>query len=88
LGFLPKWMVIQFIIMNNMEFVITIIVIISIVTLYYYPRIRYSRFMILHDEVKWAKEIFTNKKKNTYRTILASTSLLGLTLCTTVFNVR
>jgi NADH-ubiquinone oxidoreductase chain 2 len=88
LGFLPKWMVIQFLIMNNIEFIITIIVIISIVTLYYYLRICYSRFMILHDEVKWAKRTFTNNKKSTYRTILASTSILGLTLCTTDFNVR
>nr|YP_006503896.1 NADH dehydrogenase subunit 2 [Porotermes adamsoni]AFM92396.1 NADH dehydrogenase subunit 2 [Porotermes adamsoni] len=87
LGFLPKWMVIQSMMMNNMGLMMTIMVIMSIVTLYYYLRMCYSSFMILHDEVKWAKKTFTNNKKNTRSTTLASVSMLGLTLCTMAFNV-
>nr|YP_010567118.1 NADH dehydrogenase subunit 2 [Porotermes quadricollis]UZC33347.1 NADH dehydrogenase subunit 2 [Porotermes quadricollis] len=87
LGFLPKWMVIQFMMLNNMSLMITIMVIMSIVTLYYYLRMCYSSFMILHDEVKWGKMTFMNNMKNTHSMILASTSMLGLALCTAIFNI-
>nr|YP_010826799.1 NADH dehydrogenase subunit 2 [Porotermes planiceps]UYX57316.1 NADH dehydrogenase subunit 2 [Porotermes planiceps]WHM51953.1 NADH dehydrogenase subunit 2 [Porotermes planiceps] len=87
LGFLPKWMVIQFMMLNNMSFMITIMVIMSIVTLYYYLRMCYSSFMILHNEVKWGKKTFMSNKKNAYSMIMASMSTLGLVLCTTIFNI-
>nr|YP_010946596.1 NADH dehydrogenase subunit 2 [Margattea spinosa]WGO57314.1 NADH dehydrogenase subunit 2 [Margattea spinosa] len=53
LGFLPKWIVIQNLITNNMNFQTTIMVILSLITLFYYLRLCYSSFMILHSEPSW-----------------------------------
>nr|YP_010946570.1 NADH dehydrogenase subunit 2 [Margattea concava]WGO57288.1 NADH dehydrogenase subunit 2 [Margattea concava] len=53
LGFLPKWIIIQVLTNNNMIFQIAIMVILSLMTLYYYMRICYSSFLILHLEPSW-----------------------------------
>ena len=45
LGFLPKWIVIQSIINNSSILIISTIVILSLITSYYYLRISYSAFI-------------------------------------------
>jgi len=50
LGFLPKWIIIQAIIINNIAPLATIVVITSLTTLYYYLKISYSIFIILNTE--------------------------------------
>jgi NADH-ubiquinone oxidoreductase chain 2 len=52
LGFLPKLIVIQAIIINNITPLTTVVVVISLITLYYYLKISYSRFLILNTEQK------------------------------------
>jgi NADH-ubiquinone oxidoreductase chain 2 len=52
LGFLPKWIVIQSIIANNIAPLATVVVVTSLITLYYYLKISYSRFIILNTEPK------------------------------------
>ena len=49
-GFLPKLIVIQTIITNNIAPLATIVVVTSLITLYYYLKISYSRFIILNTE--------------------------------------
>jgi NADH-ubiquinone oxidoreductase chain 2 len=88
IGFLPKWAVIQTIITNKMRFMITIIVIMSLATLYFYLRICYSRFIILHNETKWIIWPHKEEKSLMYRIILASVSLLGLIACTIITNIN
>nr|AVN68215.1 NADH dehydrogenase subunit 2 [Paranauphoeta circumdata] len=53
LGFLPKWMVIQFMTVNGSYLVVSIIVVLSLITLYYYLRVAYSSFIILNLEINW-----------------------------------
>lgn len=53
LGFFPKWIVIQILVENNQLFLITIMVIITLITLFYYVRICYSSFLINYFENKW-----------------------------------
>jgi NADH-ubiquinone oxidoreductase chain 2 len=89
IGFLPKWIVIQTIITNNLiTFIMTTIVVISLVTLYYYLRMCYSRFIILHREVKWRFWSSQGNKIIVYGIILSSISILGLTVCTMITNIR
>ena len=45
LGFLPKWIVIQAIITNNIAPLATVVVVTSLITLYYYLKISYSSFI-------------------------------------------
>nr|YP_010946999.1 NADH dehydrogenase subunit 2 [Margattea limbata]WGO57756.1 NADH dehydrogenase subunit 2 [Margattea limbata] len=58
-GFLPKWLVIQYMINNNMILIISIMIMFSLITLFYYLRIFYSTSMLLHHECSWNINKFT-----------------------------
>lgn len=88
IGFLPKWAVIQTIIINNLRSIITVIVITSLATLYYYLRMCYSRFITLYDEPKWGTTTFKVNKTTSYGVILSSVSIIGLITCTILTNVN
>nr|AVN67678.1 NADH dehydrogenase subunit 2 [Symploce pallens] len=85
LGFLPKWMIIQAMSNNNMILLITIMVILSLITLYYYLRISYSSFMILHSEPSWNIQTHNNKMMVTM--FLSFISILGLLMCTVIISI-
>nr|WNH36540.1 NADH dehydrogenase subunit 2 [Nasutitermes sp. 3 MLW-2023a]WNH36553.1 NADH dehydrogenase subunit 2 [Nasutitermes sp. 3 MLW-2023a] len=89
LGFLPKWIVIQAMITNNMAPLATIVVVTSLITLYYYLKISYSSFMILNAEPKWNLKSHKNETtKNTTAVILSAISLMGLVICTIITNIN
>nr|QZK21909.1 NADH dehydrogenase subunit 2 [Drepanotermes sp. QLD_080] len=89
LGFLPKWIVIQAMIANNMTPLATIVVVTSLITLYYYLKISYSSFMILSTEPKWNVSIYKNTPtKNISALILSSISLMGMAACTIIANIN
>nr|AQP28748.1 NADH dehydrogenase subunit 2 [Microcerotermes sp. SB TB-2017] len=88
LGFLPKWIVIQAMIMNDMAPLATIVVVTSLITLYYYLKISYSSFMILNTEPKWNLKLHKNKStKNISAMVLSSISLTGMAACTIIANI-
>nr|URH16444.1 NADH dehydrogenase subunit 2 [Kalotermitidae sp. A SH-2022a] len=86
IGFLPKWTVIQTLIANNLIFIMTVMVITSLATLYYYLRMCYSSFMILYNEVKWDTWPHNESKIFKYSIILTSASMMGLIVCTMITN--
>nr|YP_009351703.1 NADH dehydrogenase subunit 2 [Microcerotermes serrula]AQP30431.1 NADH dehydrogenase subunit 2 [Microcerotermes serrula] len=89
LGFLPKWIVIQGMIANNMAPLATVVVVTSLITLYYYLKISYSSFMILNTEPKWNLKPHKNKtNKNISAMILSSISLTGMAACTIISNIN
>nr|QXI86655.1 NADH dehydrogenase subunit 2 [Alyscotermes sp. CMRT139] len=89
LGFLPKWIVIQAMIMNNMAPLAVVVVVTSLITLYYYLKISYSSFMILNTEPKWnMKSHKTSPSKNTMAMILSSISLTGMMACTVITSIN
>nr|YP_009351781.1 NADH dehydrogenase subunit 2 [Atlantitermes oculatissimus]AQP28350.1 NADH dehydrogenase subunit 2 [Atlantitermes sp. D TB-2017]AQP30661.1 NADH dehydrogenase subunit 2 [Atlantitermes oculatissimus] len=89
LGFLPKWIVIQAMITNNMAPLATIVVVTSLITLYYYLKISYSSFMILNTEPKWNLKSNKNEMtKSTTAVILSSISLTGMVMCTIITNIN
>nr|YP_009350598.1 NADH dehydrogenase subunit 2 [Araujotermes parvellus]AQP27448.1 NADH dehydrogenase subunit 2 [Araujotermes parvellus] len=89
LGFLPKWIVIQAMITNNMAPLATIVVVTSLITLYYYLKISYSSFMILNTEPKWNLKSNKNETtKNTTAVMLSSISLTGMVMCTIISNIN
>nr|AVN68247.1 NADH dehydrogenase subunit 2 [Rhabdoblatta sp. RHA] len=87
LGFLPKWMIIQFMMINWSTTVISIMVILSLVTLYYYLRISYSAFIILNTEACWNHKNNVSFKLFILSLILMTISMLGLTVSTAFINV-
>nr|QZL38237.1 NADH dehydrogenase subunit 2 [Metopina sagittata] len=53
LGFLPKWNIIQLLTENNQLFLMSMMVILTLITLYFYLRITFSSFMMNYYEPKW-----------------------------------
>nr|YP_009351053.1 NADH dehydrogenase subunit 2 [Anhangatermes macarthuri]AQP28465.1 NADH dehydrogenase subunit 2 [Anhangatermes macarthuri] len=89
LGFLPKWIIIQAMITNNMAPLAVIVVMTSLITLYYYLKISYSSFMILNTETKWNLKSHKNETtKNITAVMLSSVSLTGMVLCTIITNIN
>nr|AID22242.1 NADH dehydrogenase subunit 2 [Pseudostegana silvana] len=53
LGFLPKWLVIQQLVINNNLFLLFISILSTLITLFFYLRICYSAFMLNFYENNW-----------------------------------
>nr|QNH69903.1 NADH dehydrogenase subunit 2 [Osmylus atomatus] len=83
LGFFPKWLLIQNLINNNM-FMLTIMVTMTLITLFYYIRITYSAFMLNYTEIKWMN---FNYLPNFYMLILNFSSLFGLSIIFFIYNL-
>lgn len=63
LGFFPKWIVLEIIVNIKIMFILIIIVFFTLITLFFYLRIRYSALLIGHLIINWNfKETF--KKNN------------------------
>nr|YP_010946817.1 NADH dehydrogenase subunit 2 [Rhabdoblatta atra]WGO57574.1 NADH dehydrogenase subunit 2 [Rhabdoblatta atra] len=87
LGFLPKWMIIQFMVNNWSMMIISIMVVFSLITLYYYLRISYSAFIILNSEPSWSFKNNENKKTMLISLTFTSISMLGLIISTAFINI-
>lgn len=72
LGFLPKWLTINFLISNKFYFINFILVITSLINLFFYLRIIYSFLIINYFEIKFNK-IFLNKTN-----LIISVSIISL----------
>ena len=53
LGFFPKWIVIQSLTINSQLFLLTFIVLITLITLYFYIRLCYRAFILNYFENNW-----------------------------------
>nr|AWH62910.1 NADH dehydrogenase subunit 2 [Hydrotaea leucostoma] len=78
LGFLPKMLVIQSLTLNNQLFLLTIMVIMTLITLYFYMRLCYSAFMMNYYENTWLTYSIYNSFKLKNFLIFSFFSLFGL----------
>nr|QNE85466.1 NADH dehydrogenase subunit 2 [Nanna flavipes] len=53
LGFFPKWIVIEYLTNNNQLFLLTFMLLMTLITLYFYIRLCYSAFMLNYYENNW-----------------------------------
>nr|YP_009349935.1 NADH dehydrogenase subunit 2 [Kuwayamaea chinensis]AQM40109.1 NADH dehydrogenase subunit 2 [Kuwayamaea chinensis] len=81
LGFLPKWLVIQYLTETEQLFLITLMVTTTLLTLFYYLRLTFSTLLFSYQEVKWNKMTFYNNSIYTLLLILTSISTFGLLIC-------
>nr|YP_010743875.1 NADH dehydrogenase subunit 2 [Polythlipta liquidalis]WET30815.1 NADH dehydrogenase subunit 2 [Polythlipta liquidalis] len=84
LGFFPKWIIINFLMLNNLIFLTFILIFMSLIMLFFYIRIIYSSFMFNYLKLKWMK-IFIKNKLMMYINLLSMISILGLILNTLFF---
>nr|WMQ52848.1 NADH dehydrogenase subunit 2 [Cechenena minor] len=84
LGFLPKWITINFLMMNKLYFLTFIMVMSSLITIYFYIRIIYSSFMFNYFKMKWFKIYLKNKSMN-FINFFSLISIMGMILSTFLF---
>nr|YP_010730119.1 NADH dehydrogenase subunit 2 [Nevromus intimus]WEG22752.1 NADH dehydrogenase subunit 2 [Nevromus intimus] len=75
LGFLPKLIVIQNLLKINDFFMIFMMVMTALITLFFYIRISYSSFMIFSTNLKWSKSFYKN---SILMLLISSVSIFGL----------
>nr|YP_010587275.1 NADH dehydrogenase subunit 2 [Allobaccha apicalis]WAB45755.1 NADH dehydrogenase subunit 2 [Allobaccha apicalis] len=85
LGFIPKWMTIQYLTFNNQLFLMSVMIVMTLLTLYFYLRLCYTSFMLNHYENNWNLNIFwKNSSMNIYLT-LSFFSTFGLFIINLMF---
>nr|UYA96506.1 NADH dehydrogenase subunit 2 [Janus sp. 1 GYN-2022d] len=86
IGFLPKWITIEMLIKNNFLFLTFIMIIMALITLFYYLRISFSSFMLTYFENKWKMNynFMINTKFTLMLTIL---SIMGLPFCSLMMKL-
>nr|YP_010022511.1 NADH dehydrogenase subunit 2 [Paratoacris reticulipennis]QON98934.1 NADH dehydrogenase subunit 2 [Paratoacris reticulipennis] len=77
IGFLPKWMVIQSMMEMNMVSLMSIMIMLTMITLYYYLRISFSALILSYTENSWSFSI-KNKNINPILTMTTMISTIGL----------
>nr|AEW48059.1 NADH dehydrogenase subunit 2 [Stegana hylecoeta]QBF01253.1 NADH dehydrogenase subunit 2 [Stegana hylecoeta] len=80
LGFLPKWLVIQQLIFNNQYLMIMILMMSTLITLFFYLRICYSAFLLNYYENNWMILKYSKIMSNNLFLIMSFFSISGLTL--------
>nr|WKU83804.1 NADH dehydrogenase subunit 2 [Blera eoa] len=60
LGFIPKWLTIQYLTLNNQLFMLTIMIIMTLITLFFYLRLCYTAFMLNYFENNWNFKLYWN----------------------------
>nr|QXG82646.1 NADH dehydrogenase subunit 2 [Orthomus sp. BMNH 1042407] len=85
LGFLPKWMIIQYLSYNYM-YLLTFMIMMTLITLFFYLRIAYTSLILSHNELYFNISMNFNLKMNFWMLFLSFISINGLILFTILFN--
>nr|QQW48050.1 NADH dehydrogenase subunit 2 [Lipoptena sp.] len=84
LGFFPKWLIIQEMLMNNQILLTLMMILSTLVLLFYYIRICYSTFLLNYYEINWMKISFYKNYWN-YLLINSMISLMGLFMISSMY---
>nr|QEL51231.1 NADH dehydrogenase subunit 2 [Pterostichus oblongopunctatus] len=86
LGFLPKWMIIQYLSSNYM-YLLLFMIMMTLITLFFYLRITYTSLILSHNELNFYILMNLNMKTNILMLFLSFISINGLILYTIFFNL-
>nr|UAT98040.1 NADH dehydrogenase subunit 2 [Ambulyx tobii]WMQ52796.1 NADH dehydrogenase subunit 2 [Ambulyx schauffelbergeri] len=84
IGFLPKWIIINFLMINKLYFLTLIMVMSSLITIYFYIRIIYSSFLFNYIKMKWFKISLKNNFMNLIN-LISLISIMGMIFSTFLF---
>nr|YP_009692430.1 NADH dehydrogenase subunit 2 [Mesonemoura tritaenia]QEH58830.1 NADH dehydrogenase subunit 2 [Mesonemoura tritaenia] len=87
LGFMPKWLVIQNLVTLGNLFTVTIMVVTTLMTLFYYLRTTFGAFMLTYSEILWNSPSPINNTLHSFSLFLSILSTLGLMLITLIHNI-
>nr|AUN44044.1 NADH dehydrogenase subunit 2 [Pseudostegana bilobata] len=86
LGFLPKWLIIQQLSINNF-FLLFVMILSSLITLFFYLRICYSAFMLNYYENNWMMNLNFNFFSLYFYYFLSFFSIFGLFIISTLYFI-
>nr|YP_010999359.1 NADH dehydrogenase subunit 2 [Cricotopus dentatus]WPM93205.1 NADH dehydrogenase subunit 2 [Cricotopus dentatus] len=78
LGFMPKWLIIELMVSNNMFLVLSFMLVMTLITLYFYLRIAYSALLLNHTTMNWTFKINLYSKNLKWMMAINFLSLTGL----------
>nr|YP_009255711.1 NADH dehydrogenase subunit 2 [Humbertiella nada]AND97171.1 NADH dehydrogenase subunit 2 [Humbertiella nada] len=83
LGFFPKWITIQTMIQNTMFLPCLILILSSLLTLFYYMRIMFTALILTNSEMSWSISISNNQSSLPTSLMMGlSFIILGMLICT------
>nr|QUE27779.1 NADH dehydrogenase subunit 2 [Syritta pipiens] len=85
LGFIPKWMTIQYLTMNNQLFMLTIMIVMTLITLFFYLRLCYTAFMLNYYENNWTYQISWNNFLMKIYLISSFISIFGMFIISFIY---
>nr|YP_010895015.1 NADH dehydrogenase subunit 2 [Callicera aenea]WJW73528.1 NADH dehydrogenase subunit 2 [Callicera aenea] len=85
LGFLPKWFTIQYLTFNNQLFSLTIMILMTLVTLFFYLRLCYTAFMLNYFENNWTFNIYWNNFLMNLYLFFSFVSTFGLFIISIIY---
>uniref|UniRef100_UPI003001FE57 NADH dehydrogenase subunit 2 n=1 Tax=Perlodinella shennongjia TaxID=3111799 RepID=UPI003001FE57 len=87
MGFFPKWMIIQSMVEANMIFTISLMVVMTLITLFYYLRLSFGAFMLTYSETLWNLNMNFNSFNQLLALSLSMVSTLGLVFCSLLYHI-
>nr|UDF83704.1 NADH dehydrogenase subunit 2 [Allognosta vagans] len=87
LGFLPKWMIIQQLTFSSEMFMIFIMILMSLITLFFYLRLCYSSFLMGHTEYNWNFFNTINPMSMNKFTFMTFMSMTGLSFISLIYFI-
>nr|YP_010526947.1 NADH dehydrogenase subunit 2 [Marumba gaschkewitschii]UXR12284.1 NADH dehydrogenase subunit 2 [Marumba gaschkewitschii] len=84
IGFLPKWIIVNFLMINKFYLLTLIMVMSSLITIYFYIRIIYSSFLFNYFKMKWFNMFLKNNFMNLIN-FISMISIMGMIISTFLF---
>nr|YP_010385113.1 NADH dehydrogenase subunit 2 [Cordulegaster boltonii]UPL65123.1 NADH dehydrogenase subunit 2 [Cordulegaster boltonii] len=82
LGFLPKWLIIQNMVESNYFLIILIMVMTTLITLYFYLRVMFSAFTFMNQEMNWSNFNFNDSLMS----FMIAFSIFGIPIISCILN--
>nr|YP_004934860.1 NADH dehydrogenase subunit 2 [Paracladura trichoptera]AET13111.1 NADH dehydrogenase subunit 2 [Paracladura trichoptera] len=87
LGFLPKWIIIQNLIMINQPLLVLMMVMLTLITLFFYLRISFSALMLNYNMSMWSMKMNYKNMNLLLNLSMAFISIFGLLMINLMYTV-
>nr|WBK17755.1 NADH dehydrogenase subunit 2 [Bactrocera zonata]WCB98541.1 NADH dehydrogenase subunit 2 [Bactrocera zonata] len=85
IGFLPKWLVIQLLVLKSQYVLMTIMTVMTLITLFFYLRLCFAAFMLNYYENNWTVDMIINNVSFKLMLILSFISTFSLILVSMIY---
>nr|YP_006883641.1 NADH dehydrogenase subunit 2 [Bactrocera correcta]AFR34010.1 NADH dehydrogenase subunit 2 [Bactrocera correcta]WCB98970.1 NADH dehydrogenase subunit 2 [Bactrocera correcta] len=85
IGFLPKWLVIQLLVLKSQYVLMTIMTVMTLITLFFYLRLCFAAFMLNYYENNWTIDMTINNVSFKLMLILSFISTFSLILISMIY---